>query len=124
VCLAPQFQENHIFTNSLAFNLLLGCHWPPSKDDLKLAFQFCEEMGLKPLLEKMSSGSLFQPVGEMGWKLSHGEKSRVFIIRALLQGADLLIFDQSLAALDPHTLVRSLACIEQHSRSFLLCAHP
>jgi hypothetical protein len=34
---------------------------------------------------------LQQEVGETGWQLSHGEKSRLYIARALLQGADLII---------------------------------
>ena len=123
LCLVPQFQDNHIFTNSLAFNLLMGRNWPPTTDDLEQAFQLCGELGLMPLIEKMPSG-LFQPIGEMGWKLSHGERSRVFIARALLQQADLLIFDESLAALDPNTLIKTLNCIEKHASGFLLCAHP
>ena len=32
-------------------------------------------------------------VGETGWQLSHGERSRLFLARALLQGADLTILD-------------------------------
>ena len=38
------------------------------------------------LLERMPAG-LLQMVGESGWQLSHGERSRLFIARALLQGA-------------------------------------
>jgi hypothetical protein len=34
-------------------------------------------------------GGLFQVVGETDWQLSHGERSRVYLARALLQGADL-----------------------------------
>ena len=29
VVAAPQFHENHVFTESLAFNLLMGRRWPP-----------------------------------------------------------------------------------------------
>ena len=32
-----------------------------------------------------------QPVGETGWQLSHGERSRLFIARALLQDADVML---------------------------------
>ena len=44
---------------------------------------------------------LFQPVGETGWQLSHGERSRIYMARALLQGADLVVLDESFAELDP-----------------------
>ncbi|MEE8306597.1 MAG: ABC transporter ATP-binding protein, partial [Gammaproteobacteria bacterium] len=35
VLLAPQFHQNFIFPDTLAFNLLLGRSWPPGKTDLK-----------------------------------------------------------------------------------------
>jgi ABC transporter len=49
---------------------------------------------------------LFQPVGETGWQLSHGERSRIYMARALLQGADLVVLDESFAELDPDSLRR------------------
>ena len=45
------------------------------------------ELDLGPLLARMPSG-LEQLVGESGWQLSHGERSRLFIARALLQPLD------------------------------------
>lgn len=48
----------------------------------------------------MPSG-LQQIVEETGWQLSHGEKSRLFIARALLQRHRVVVLDESLAALDP-----------------------
>jgi ABC-type ATPase involved in cell division len=47
---------------------------------------------------------LLQMVGETGWQLSHGERSRLYIARALLQRAELIILDESFAALDPENL--------------------
>lgn len=37
VAVAPQFHENHIFSGTLAFNLLLGRNWPPEPGDLREA---------------------------------------------------------------------------------------
>jgi ATP-binding cassette subfamily B protein len=71
----------------------------------------------------MPSG-LRQIVGETGWQLSHGERSRLFVARALLADADLVVLDESLAALDPETAGRVLACARRRARSLLLVAHP
>ncbi len=38
------------------------------------------------------------------WQLSHGERSRLYMVRALLQRSDLLLLDESFAALDPESL--------------------
>jgi len=52
-----------------------------------------------------------QVVGETGWQLSQGERSRVFLARALLQGGDLITLDESFAALDPENLRQCLECV-------------
>jgi ATP-binding cassette subfamily B protein len=63
-------------------------------------------------------------VGETGWQLSHGERSRLYIARALLQGADLMILDESFAALDPATLRRTLGFVIEQAPTVLVIAHP
>ena len=74
------------------------CSWPET---------VCPRLGLGDLIERMPAG-LFQVVGETGWQLSHGERSRVYMARALLQGADLVVLDESFAELDPDSLQRCL----------------
>jgi ATP-binding cassette subfamily B protein len=71
----------------------------------------------------MPSG-LMQHVGETGWQLSHGERSRVFLARALLQDARLTILDESFAALDPVTLKTCLQSAVAHARTLMVIAHP
>jgi ATP-binding cassette subfamily B protein len=123
VACAPQFHENHLFSATLAFNLLVGRCWPARRADLAAAHALCLELGLEDLLARMPAG-LFEMVGETGWQLSHGERSRVFLARALLQNTPLVVLDESLAALDPATLQRAIACIERHATSALVIAHP
>jgi len=123
VVAAPQFHENRILSGTFAFNLLMGRDWPPNQNDLDEAEALCHELGLGRLLDQMPAG-MMQMVGESGWQLSHGEKSRVYIARALLQNAPLNILDESFAALDPETLKDVLKCVEQRAKSLLVIAHP
>ena len=83
----------------------------------------CRELGLGDLLERMPAG-FQQMVGESGWQLSHGERSRLYIARALLQQADLIILDESFAALDPENLHRALQCVLRRAPTVLVIAHP
>ncbi len=121
--LAPQFHENHVITETLAFNLLMGRGWPPTACDLKEAEEVCRELGLGDLLERMPSG-LMQMVGDTAWQLSHGERSRVFMARSLLQGADLVVLDETFAALDAATLRMAVECARHRARSLMVIAHP
>ncbi|MEZ5595497.1 MAG: ABC transporter ATP-binding protein [Pseudomonadales bacterium] len=93
VTAAGQFHENHILGGTLAFNLLMGREWPPSEKDLEDAALLCRELGLGDLLDRMPSG-LQQVIGETGWQLSHGERSRVFLACALLQNSQLTVLDE------------------------------
>jgi ATP-binding cassette subfamily B protein len=122
VVAAPQFHENHVFGESLAFNLLMGRRWPPQTEDLELAEDVCRRLGLGDVLDRMPGG-LFQLVGETGWQLSHGERSRVFIARALLQNADLVVLDESFAELDPESLRDCLTQAAELSNTLLVVAH-
>ena len=123
VAAAPQFHENHVLTGTFAFNLLMGVEgWITQRHGAE-AQAICEELGLGPLLERMPAGVL-QMIGETGWQLSHGERSRLYIARALMQDADVLIFDESFAALDPDNIRRALECVLRRARSVLVIAHP
>ena len=123
VAAAPQFHENHVLTGTFAFNLLLGRRWPPAEEDFQKAEALCRELGLEALLQRMPAG-LLQMVGETGWQLSHGEKSRLYIARALLQGAELIILDESFASLDPENMRCALNCVLARASTLVVIAHP
>ena len=120
---APQFHENHVFMGTFAFNALMGSGWPPQPDDAERAEAICRELGLGELLARMPGGML-QQVGETGWQLSHGERSRLFIARALLQRADMVVLDESFAQLDPENLQRALTCVLKRAPTVMVIAHP
>jgi ATP-binding cassette subfamily B protein len=123
VVMAPQFQENHVFSDTLAFNLLMGRRWPPTPADLREAEAICRELGLGEVIDRMPSG-FQQMLGENGWQLSHGERSRLFIARTLLQNADLVILDESFGALDPENLYRAMNSVLERAETLMVIAHP
>jgi ATP-binding cassette, subfamily B, bacterial len=122
VAYAPQSHENHIFSGSLAFNLLMGRAWPPRPADVAEAHAVCVDLGLEDLLARMPAG-LNQIVGESGWQLSEGERSRVFLGRTLLSGADLMVLDESFSALDPETLERAHTALRRRAATVVMVAH-
>jgi ATP-binding cassette, subfamily B, bacterial len=119
---APQFHENHVLAETFAFNLFLGRPTILAPADFEEAQAICDELGLGDLLHRMPAGML-QMVGETGWQLSHGERSRLYIARALLQDAELVVLDESFAALDPQNLKRAVECVVKRARSLLVIAH-
>ncbi len=122
IAAAPQFYKNHVFNGPLAFNLLLGRSWPPSEGDLADAREVMGAVGLGPLLDRMPGG-LFQQVGETGWQLSHGERSRVFLARTLLQNAELVVLDETFGALDPHSLRQCMRAVRARTRTLAVLTH-
>jgi ABC-type transport system involved in cytochrome bd biosynthesis fused ATPase/permease subunit len=101
----------------------MGRRWPAEPDDMELAHKLCLDLGLGPLLDRMPS-RMSQVVGDTGWQLSHGEKSRVYIARSLLQGALVVVLDESFGALDPVSLERSMRCAMARAPALVVIAHP
>ncbi len=123
VVASPQFHQNYVLNKTFAFNLLMGRGWPPTEEDLAEAEQVCRELGLGELLDRMPHG-LQEMVGEEGWRLSHGERSRLYIARTLLQKADLIILDESFASLDPENMEVALRCVLRRAPTLMVIAHP
>jgi ATP-binding cassette subfamily B protein len=103
----------------VAFNLLMGRAWSPSERDLQDAAAMCEELGLGPLVARMPAG-LGQVVGETGWRLSQGERARLCLGRALLADHDILLLDEPLGALDPHTARTILDVVRRRARTLVV----
>ena len=75
-------------------------------------------------MHESAATGLHQMVGETGWQLSHGEKSRLYIARTLLQGVELVILDESFASLDPETMRVAVRCVLDHAPSVVVVSHP
>jgi ABC-type multidrug transport system fused ATPase/permease subunit len=123
IVMAPQFQENYVFSDTLGFNLLMGRRWPPKPEDLEEAEMLLRELGLGEVFDRMPSG-FQQMLGESGWQLSHGERSRLYIARTLLQKADMVILDESFGALDPENLSRALQCVLNRATLIVIALDP
>ncbi|MBX3269745.1 MAG: ATP-binding cassette domain-containing protein [Sandaracinaceae bacterium] len=124
VVTVPQFHENHVLSASFGFNGLMGRGWPPEPGDLEALREVCDALGLGSVLDRMPAG-FEQVVGEQGWQLSHGERSRLFLARALMQeGTRVWILDESFAALDPVNLERCLRVVLERAPSLIVIAHP
>jgi ATP-binding cassette subfamily B protein len=123
VVMAPQAHDNYLVGGSLAFNLMMGRRWPAERADLVEAEAICRDLGLGDLLDRLPGG-LNQIVGETGWQLSQGERTRVFLARALLQHPDLLVLDESFSALDWENVDRAMRCVTARTSAVLAIAHP
>jgi ATP-binding cassette, subfamily B, bacterial len=122
VTMAPQAHDNYVVGGSLAFNLLMGRRWPAEPSDLVEAEKVCRELGLGDLLDRLPAG-LDQVIGETGWRLSQGERTRVFLARALLQQPELLVLDESFSALDSENVERAMRCVSNRAPTVLAIAH-
>jgi ATP-binding cassette, subfamily B, bacterial len=122
VTMATQAHDNYLVSGSLAFNLLMGRRWPAEASDLVEAERVCRELGLGDLLDRLPAG-LDQVVGETGWRLSQGERTRVFLARALLQQPALLVLDESFSALDSENVERAMRCVTNRAQAVLAIAH-
>jgi len=115
-------QETHLFAGTLRENLQFVK--PDATDEEIIAAM--EQASCAYLLAKSPEG-LDLIIGEMGMKLSGGEKQRLSIARALIRHPRLLIFDEATSALDSITEEQITRTVRQlsasSSRITLLIAH-
>lgn len=91
-------QETYLFAGTIRENLQLV---KPGASDAEI-LQAMEQASCAYLTDKSPAG-LGTVIGEMGAKLSGGEKQRLSVARALIRKPRLLIFDEATSALDSIT---------------------
>ncbi|QAR29938.1 ABC transporter ATP-binding protein [Ornithobacterium rhinotracheale] len=103
-------QEAFLFSTSLRENLNFGA----DQDSLELAQEYAQKADLHENIACFREG-YDTVVGERGVTLSGGQKQRLSISRALIKKPKILIFDDSLSAVDTETETKILNNIKQES---------
>ncbi len=111
-------QEPILFNESIRDNIAYGNHTASQADIAKAA----EAAFVSAFADRLPM-RLDTPIGELGSRLSGGEKQRICIARALLKNAPILILDEATSALDSEseTLVqRALENLMQGRTAFVI----
>lgn len=88
-------QETYLFDGTIASNLRIA-NEQASDDELREALR---NASILPLIESLPQG-METPVGELGGRLSEGERQRIGLARMFLRHADLYLFDEPTSRLD------------------------
>lgn len=88
-------QETYLFDGTIASNLRIA-NEQASDDELREALR---KASILPLVESLPQG-METPVGELGGRLSEGERQRIGLARMFLRYADLYLFDEPTSRLD------------------------
>lgn len=89
-------QQPWLLNGTVLENIAFGCQYDASKTQ-----QVLESCALVPDLQALSEG-LHTHVGEHGVQLSGGQKQRVSLARAVYSGAEVILMDDVMSALDTH----------------------
>ncbi|PCH35072.1 nucleoside triphosphate hydrolase protein, partial [Wolfiporia cocos MD-104 SS10] len=87
-------QESWVQNETIKDNILLGAPY-----DAQRYNKVIDQCGLRRDLELLDAGDQTE-VGEKGLTLSGGQKARITLARAVYSSAEILLFDDVLAALD------------------------
>ena len=113
-------QETYLFPGTIMDNIRLGK--PGSSDDEII--KVCKELGIHEYIERLPNGYLTD-AGEMGRKLSTGEKQLIAIARAMLRNPYIVVLDEALSSVDPYTegIIRRAIKGLMRGRTGIIIAH-
>lgn len=117
-------QEPFLFSDSIADNIAYGLPEAPAEELRPRVLQAAQLAQLAEDLEDFPRGYETE-LGERGVTLSGGQRQRTAIARALIREPAILIFDDSLSAVDTQTesrILEGLAEVQQ-GRTTLVVAH-
>ena len=113
-------QEAFLFSDSLTNNILFGSDFNEVEVAKKFASKAVVDSNIEGFKEKYNT-----VVGERGVTLSGGQKQRVSIARALVNDPKILIFDDSLSAVDTETEEQILNNLSEdiNSKTTIIITH-
>ena len=113
-------QDPYLFNVSIRENLLLAA---PGASDEEL-YEACRKASVHDFIMSLPEGYDSQ-AGELGGRLSAGEKQRIALARAFLSGAELILLDEPTSNVDSINEGIILRAIEEMKgeRSFILVSH-
>ena len=107
--IAIVLQEPFLYSRTIRENILITT--PDASDDE--LYQAASEASVHDVILKFSDG-YDTIVGERGVTLSGGQQQRVAIARALMQKATIMIFDDSMSAVDTETDAKIRSALKHH----------
>lgn len=99
--IVPVLQDPFLFSKSIEENILMG-RKNATKEEIRRAAKIAS---IDETITRFKDG-YDTPVGEKGMSLSGGQKQRVAIARTIVSEAPIVIFDDSLSAVDTETDMR------------------
>ena len=113
-------QDTFLFTASVEHNVAYGDPWAPD-DRVELASKYAQ---LGDYIERLPGG-YDTMVGERGVSLSGGQRQRLSIARSILLKPQLIVFDDSTAAIDAATEQRIRAALTDltKDRATIIISH-
>ncbi len=107
--IAIVLQEPFLYSRTIRENIMLTA---PDAAEAEL-FEAAREAAVHDVIEKFADG-YDTVVGERGVTLSGGQQQRVAIARALMQKAPIMIFDDSMSAVDTETDAKIRDALRRH----------
>lgn len=114
------FQDAYLFDDSVAENIRMG-RFDASDEEVE---QAARTAGCHDFISRLPQGYQTR-VGDIGGRLSGGEKQRITIARALLKNAPVVILDEPTAALDTQSEVAVQQAIDAliRDKTVIVIAH-
>ena len=114
------FQDAYLFDDSVAENIRMG-RFDASDEEVE---QAARTAGCHDFISRLPQGYQTR-VGDIGGRLSGGEKQRITIARALLKNAPIVILDEPTAALDTRSEVAVQQAIDAliRDKTVIVIAH-
>jgi ATP-binding cassette subfamily B protein len=114
-------QEPFLYAKTIKENIGIGRHDATGVDEVEV-FEAARTASVHDVIEEFDHG-YETLVGERGVTLSGGQKQRVAIARALITQSPILVFDDSLSAVDNETdaaIRRALAARTESATTFII----